>query len=145
VEKGSMTEVRPDWKPTPSEPKPYKPLKRGFGFRQSQATLASDFRFAVLHEFGGRCILADLHDCDGELDPAHIIPKQTLRKLGLPEVVVFDHRNGVAACRKAHRRNDTGLERFPRELLPPSAFEFAKQHKLEHLIEKLYPDAVVSQ
>jgi hypothetical protein len=202
----ARVQVEPDWKPAPSEPREPKPLKKTRGFRTSPAYLREQFRFAVLHEFGGRCILADYYDgrhdeqadlrndargtdgrdaaadqrdaqdhiddavvasadahhgrddawaetcdgpqlprvahvCEGPLDPAHIIPRQTLRKLGLPETVVYDHRNGVAACRKAHRRNDDGLERFPYELLPPSVFDFARDLELTYLLDKLYPQA----
>lgn len=131
-------QVTPDLKPEPTPKRAPKGLRRTASFRRNP-TLAAQFRFAVLHEFGGRCILADLHECHGPLDPAHLISKQTLRKLGLPETVVYDYRNGVAACRKAHRRNDDGLERFPRELLPPSVEEFAKAHGLSYLLCKSYP------
>lgn len=129
-------QVTPDWKPPRPEPKPPKPLKRT-GFRRN-ATLASEFRFQILHEFGGRCILADLHECDGPLDPAHIIPKQLLRRRGFSEQVVYDPRNGIAACRKAHRRSDSGLERFRLELLPLSVFEFAAEHGLTDRLNSLY-------
>jgi hypothetical protein len=51
----ARVDVTPDPKPVRVE-KPRKPLRKTRGFRSSPR-LAEAFRFAVLHEFGGRCIL----------------------------------------------------------------------------------------
>lgn len=153
-----MIDVTPDPKPVAAEPKEPKPLNKRQGFRTSPKHLKEDFRFRVLHEFGGRCLMAEppppnvlpgqpsvpwgewqYGACSDELDSCHILPKQTLRKLRLSEQFVFDARNGMALCRRHHGRSDTGLERVPRELLPPSVFDFARDHHLEHLLDRLYP------
>lgn len=82
-----------------------------------------------------------IHDnaslCEGPVQAAHIIPKQALRRRRLYEHV-WDPRNGLGACYRAHTRSDAGLERFPAERIPEDAWEFARELGLDWMLEKLY-------
>lgn len=82
-----------------------------------------------------------LHDdpleCEPPIQAAHILSKQALRRRGLHRHV-YDPRNGIGACYKAHRRSDAGLERFPADRIPADAREFARELNLEHLLDRYY-------
>ena len=71
------------------------------------------------------------------MQAAHIIPKQSLKRHGHADKV-WDPRNGIGACYKAHRRSDAGLARFPVAYLPDKFWEFADEVGLRYLAEKLY-------
>lgn len=79
----------------------------------------------------------DPGDCEFPVQAAHIIPKQALRRRSLYEYV-YDPRNGIAACYRAHRRSDAGIERFPSSTFSPAFWEFADEIGLRWLVEKLY-------
>lgn len=83
----------------------------------------------------------DLADCDGPVQAAHVISKQTLRRRGLHQHV-YDPRNGIGACYKAHRRSDNAVERFPVDRVPVAAWEFAHELGLDYLLERLYGERV---
>lgn len=85
----------------------------------------------------------DPEDCELPIQAAHIIPKQALRRRGLYEHV-YDPRNGIAACYRAHRRSDAGLERFPVESFDKAFWEFAEEVDLAWLVEKLYGPKVAA-
>lgn len=76
-------------------------------------------------------------DCELPIQACHVIPKQSLRRRGLYEHV-YDPRNGVAACYRAHRRSDAGIERFPVETFSREFWQFADELDLTWLVEKLY-------
>lgn len=75
--------------------------------------------------------------CEGSVQACHLIPKQALRRRRLYDAV-WDVRNGIGACERAHRRSDSGIERFPADAIPDEAWEFAREHGLEWMLEKLY-------
>ncbi len=76
-------------------------------------------------------------DCDGPVQSAHLISKQALRRRKLYEHV-YDPRNGLGACYRAHRRSDAGLERFGSHVIPDEAWEFATELGLDWMLERLY-------
>lgn len=97
------------------------------------------FKLAVI---GCGCEIHDDHDeCELPIQAAHIIPKQALRRRGLYEHV-YDPRNAIAACYRAHRRSDAGIERFPVECFSAQAWEFASELGLTWMVEKLYGERV---
>lgn len=127
-----MTEVRPDW----------KPARTGKPKRRQIPNVALAWKLAVT-ENG-----CDIHDnpvdCEWPVQACHIIPKQALRKHGFGDRI-WDVRNGIGACYKAHRRSDAGIERFPREKLPAAVWEFADELGLRWMVEALYPAALDAQ
>lgn len=101
-----------------------------------EAELALAFRLIVTQH--GCQVHDDPLDCEGPVQAAHIIPKQTLRKMRFTPEVVWDPRNGIGACYKAHRRSDAALERFPVEYIPAEAWQFARELGLEWKLERQY-------
>lgn len=94
--------------------------------------------FFVLATQHGCQVHDDSLDCDGPVQAAHVISKQTLKRHGHGDKV-WDPRNAIGACYKAHRRSDAGLERFPRRVFGPEVFEFAEEVGLSWMLDKLYP------
>lgn len=76
-------------------------------------------------------------DCDGPLQACHVISQMALKKRHL-YAHLWDRRNSVCACLRAHTRSDAGLERFPPERIPAEAWEFAAWLNLTYLLERLY-------
>ena len=76
-------------------------------------------------------------DCEYPIQAAHIIPKQALKRHGHGDKL-WDARNGLGACYRAHRRSDAALERFPLELLSDDFWAFADEVGLRWLAERLY-------
>lgn len=100
-----------------------------------QLTQALAFKLAF---HGQLCMVHDdPAECELPLQVAHVIPKQALRRRRLDEYV-YDARNGILVCYRAHRRSDAGLERFPVDRLPDSVWEFAAELGLEWYVERLY-------
>lgn len=76
-------------------------------------------------------------ECVGPVQGAHLISQQALKKRGL-EAHLWDRRNGIAVCEKAHMRNDAAIERFPAARIPAEAWEFAAWLGLTYLLERTY-------
>lgn len=81
-----------------------------------------------------------LGKCDGPMDPAHLIPKQLLRRelgsrwVGFEEIV-------VPGCRRHHDLMDTARRlKIPRDALPESVERFADAHGLAWWLEREYRD-----
>lgn len=94
-------------------------------------------RFKLLVCRGGCQIHADTMNCDGPVQAAHIISKQALKRHGHADKL-WDVRNGIAACYRAHRRSDAALARFPATLFSSEFWEFADEVNLRWLVEKQY-------
>lgn len=105
--------------------------------RLSTEELTQALAFKLTVTARGCEIHDDPFDCELPIQAAHLIPKQALRRRGQYEHV-YDIRNGIGACYKAHRRSDAALERFPVEYLRPEFWEFAEELGLTWLGEKLY-------
>ncbi len=93
--------------------------------------------------YQGRCQFTGWDKpCDGPIQAAHVISKQALKRRGL-QAFLWDVRNGVAACYQHHRRSDSGHARFPREMLPAAAEEFARELDLDWWLDRFYPSSDV--
>ena len=132
----------------------------------------SDHRKAVLERAGYVCELARLipgHECSGQLQAMHILPKQSIRAeqskarirtqrtgqmtaaeerlIETPlEVIVCDAENGMSGCAGGHRDHDLWRRdrrgrslRIPRELLPDRIFTFAEHYALGALLDREFP------
>ena len=113
-------------------------MKRTRPRRLSPAELELALAFKLIVTCPGCQIHDDPVDCEGPIQAAHLIPKQALRRRGFSPEVIWDPRNGIAACRRAHCRSDAGLERFPSSRLPVEAWAFAEEVGLGWMLEKLY-------
>lgn len=76
-------------------------------------------------------------DCEPPVQACHVISQQTLRNHGHQDKL-WDVRNGIGACYRAHRRSDLGIQRFPVGKLPPAVWEFAGELGLLWVLEGLY-------
>lgn len=96
----------------------------------------------------GGCWLRQItpHECDGPIDPCHLMPKQRLKMLanrrGYDEAktleMVWDPRNGVPGCRAYHHRLDNGFIRIYWPQLPAHALNFAADWDLEWEMEQQF-------
>lgn len=77
-------------------------------------------------------------DCEPPLQACHIISQMTLKRHGL-RAYLWDTRNSLGACYRAHRRSDQAHQRFPRDRIPQCAEDFAEEHGLGWKLDKLYP------
>lgn len=110
-------------------------MKRGRKARDSQA--AGLFKHIVCAD---DCLVGSQGGCEPPLDAAHVVPAQTLRKLGLDHLV-YDPLNGVAICRRHHSRHDLCVEKIPRHVLPARCFAWASAHGLTEHLERHWPVA----
>lgn len=94
-------------------------------------------------------------DCDGTVHAHHVIRQQHLRSWvslkaraeqftageeeDLRVSVLWDVRNGLAVCERAHRRHHNRVEPIPRSVLLPANILFANDLQLTHRIEAEYP------
>lgn len=86
------------------------------------------------------------HDCDGPLDPCHLLSKQRLKNIARQReydeeemlALVWDPRNGVPGCRAFHHKLDNGFVRIYWDQLPPEALAFARDWDLEWEMEQVY-------
>lgn len=125
--------------------------------REKRAYTAAHDRFVQEVLAKGSCFFQELwpHECDGPMDPCHILRAQYLRNEGRlqkldPELLyefIYDPRNGVPGCRQYHHRFDNYYLRLYQSQLPPAFFEFVKdwEERLEvpgrfmARVDKLFP------
>jgi hypothetical protein len=90
----------------------------------------------------GPCIVcpAEGGTCAGQVQGHHAISRQALRRRGLHRYM-DDLRNRVAVCEHRHEQHTTRCRPIPRELLPVSVFEFAKELGLSWYLDRFYPAA----
>lgn len=119
-------------------PKPEKPRKAQPKRRKGRDTDASGmFKLVVCAD---DCLVESQGGCEPPLDAAHVVPAQTLRKLGLDHLV-YDPLNGIALCRRHHTRHDGCVEKIPRHVLPARCFAWADAHGLTEALERHWPVA----
>lgn len=116
--------------------------------RESTKAKGARYRFYedVLNKGGCWFKTITPHECDGPIDPCHLMPKQRLRNIanqrGYNEAemlrLVWDARNGVPGCRAYHHKLDNGFLRAYSDQLPVSAHEFAREWDLEWELEQIY-------
>lgn len=75
--------------------------------------------------------------CDGPIQGHHVVEKQTLKRRGLTDFL-WDLRNHLGVCERAHRRHTARVEKIPRSCLPAAAEEFAVEHELSHVLDRAY-------
>lgn len=80
----------------------------------------------------------DPADCSGPIEGHHLITQQSLRKRGHSHDV-WDIRNGLGVCQRAHRRHTSAKERIPYEKIPQEAIEFAREIGVEWHLDRYYP------
>jgi len=86
------------------------------------------------------------HQCEGPIDPCHLLSKQKLKRIAkdrgyndsTTNRLVWGHRNGVPGCRFQHHRMDNGFLRVYWEQLPEEARQFAKDWDIEWEMEQVY-------
>ncbi len=76
--------------------------------------------------------------CEGRLEAHHVIPKEFLKRHGLPELI-WHPANGMCLCYKAHRRHTNRLQPIERAFLRRDHFELAGLYRLGWLLDSLYP------
>jgi hypothetical protein len=101
------------------------------------------FRELVLR---GPCLFSESrpdHECDGELDPHHLIRKQLLRDAFMRREDRLDHiyapEIGVPLCRRAHELVTVHSTNVFREEVPARAVDWALEHEVVHLLERCCP------
>lgn len=99
--------------------------------------------FRVVVAARGCEIHDDPLDCEYPIQCAHILSQQALRRHGKAEHL-WDTRNGLCACYRAHRRSDAAVERFPLRVLSADFWAFADEVGLTWLAERIYGTREVS-
>lgn len=115
----------------------YKDATRRLTALRRVAEQTDALAFKLIVTCRGCQIHDDPLDCEPPIQAAHILSKQALRRHGHGDKL-WDTRNGLGACYRAHRRSDAALERFPVEHLPDAFWEFADEVGLRYLAEKHY-------
>lgn len=87
-----------------------------------------------------------LRDCDGPLDPHHLVTQQQIKKVvrGIDArgFRLNDERNIVPVCRRHHDLYHGCRLRIPREALPAGVEDFAAELGLEWWLERQYGSLV---
>lgn len=94
-------------------------------------------------------------ECDGVVQGHHVVYQQfisrwvdahahendlaALEKADLLRRLLWDVRNGMGLCSRAHRRHHNRSQPIPLYLVPIGALAFAAEIGLAHRIEALYP------
>lgn len=115
-------------------------MRRGRRKQTPQATgryLVDPETWFLMVTAGGCEMHDDPAECEGLVQGCHVIPRMTLRRYGHADRL-WDVRNGLGACYKAHRRSDAGLERFPVDRLPAAVWDFADELGLTWKLVALY-------
>lgn len=70
----------------------------------------------------------------------HVIPRRTLKRLGLWSRR-YDVQNGIGLCRRHHSLHEQAVRRVPRRLLPQAAWDFAREIDQVGMLEddRVYP------
>jgi hypothetical protein len=120
--------VRPDPRPASSRRQP------------SEAEEREAFKRKVLALDGGCCVHDDEDECEGGLEAHHVVTQQYLRAAGRHDLL-WDPRNGMAVCNRAHSRHTTAIERIALGRLPSRCYDFAMRHGFERILSRHYASA----
>lgn len=114
-----------------ADPKPTRELD------ESDAAARLDFRVAVLAT-DQRCLV---HDDETTCDPPsaahHVVTQQQLRHAGRADVL-WDPRNGMTVCARAHRLHHSGESRIPLARVPRRCVEFARENGFLDVLDRYY-------
>lgn len=116
-------------------------LKRGGGLKRKRKRKPLHVLAAgVWHDTvtAGGCVMPGPHS--GPVQGHHVITRNRLKREGLT-AHEWDSRNGVGLCERHHMQHHAYRERLPRELLPESAFVFAADLGLGHVLDREYPES----
>ena len=110
-----------------------------------KSVAAEQFKIAVCR--GASCTLggSPKNGCSGPLEAHHLVPAQRIRAhvATMPEEdrlrAVYDPRIAIPLCSKHHHEITHGFRAFFYEDLPPAAFEYAREWRLEWSIDRDYP------
>lgn len=109
--------------------------------RPSDAEEREAFKRKVLALDGGRCLVHEYEtDCEGVLEAHHVVTQQYLRASGRHDLL-WDPRNGMTVCNRAHSRHTAAVERIPLAKLPPRCYDFAMAHGFERILSRHYASA----
>jgi len=97
-----------------------KPWRKALGTPEQRLA----FRQAVLLADGYRCRMAGKSNCQGELQAAHVVSKEKLRRQGFGAETIYDPASAMTLCERHHNRHDRHLERVSYELLPQRCRDF---------------------
>lgn len=127
-----------------------KPLKRGAPpkRRRKALTLAQRDRATGWHHGIGKTCAVCGNTYNRDCEAHHIVRVQTLRKqaakLGLDlDRIRWDNRNRLPVCDVCHQRHHSRFRPIPMRVLrehAPKVFQFARELKLGHVLEREYPD-----
>jgi hypothetical protein len=116
--------------------------------RESKAGKEARLRFYEQVLGKGGCWLKTItpHECDGPIDPCHLLPKQRLKNIAKQRGytddetlrLVWDERNGVPGCRAFHHKLDNGFMRVYWSQIPMDAYAFAHDWDLEWEMEQMF-------
>jgi hypothetical protein len=123
------------------------PLKRGGRLRRRERSPISVEERAAAADFHAHtvcrpCVVCgrtpkEAREAGTRMTAHHAVKQQTLRRLGLP---LWDTRLGVPVCwEPCHRRHTSRHNPIRRSQLPPEVTDFAREHGLEHVLERDYP------
>lgn len=86
----------------------------------------------------------------GNVEGHHVLPLRKLKNEGVPEIALYDQRIMLPLCsvpapKRCHDRLDDGVDplRLTREFVIskcPHALEYAREHGLVWLFDRLYPE-----
>lgn len=123
---------------TVPDPRPASSKKR-----PSDADERERFKTLVLALDGGRCCVHPYEtDCEDGLEAHHVVTQQQLRLAGRHDLL-WDPRNGMTVCGKAHRRHTTAVLRIPASAIPERCLDFAREHGFDAvgILERYYASA----
>lgn len=103
----------------------------------TEAEARLDFKVAVLALDGGCLVHDDPADCYGDVEAHHVTTQQQLRRAGRHDLL-WDPRNGMAVCDRAHDRHHLGYQRIPLACVPTRCVEFAREHGFERVLDRYY-------
>jgi hypothetical protein len=125
------------------------PKRRWKAMTPAEKAAKADFWNAVAIRCGFACVRSydRDHECVGELDAHHIIPKQLLKGHALTLTaeeriaIVWDSRNGVLVCREGLHGNLTNkADRLREREVPACAVAFAEDNGLMWALEREVPE-----
>lgn len=90
----------------------------------------------------GCVVHANPSDCEWPLEAHHVIAAHQLKKRGLHHLL-YDVRNGLCLCYRAHRRHTNRTEPIDYSYLSQQAIDFATEVGLDWQLDRDYPRGVV--
>ncbi len=119
----------------PADPKPVSSQKRKLTSAEVDERKA--FKPMVLRLDRGCVFHDDPWDCRGPLQAHHVIRQQDLRKRGWHHLL-WDPRNGVTLCRRAHEQHTSRFRPLPLFCLPERCVVFASELGMGDYLRRFY-------